>query len=190
MSVKRFAAQMRVSIEEFKTQGITSLSCDNIIAYLNNVENSPHAEPSIIDLERYKADLQNVTEKLKHEYEITRESFRATLTAGQSAIKSSFLMNGGGAIALLAFITHLAQFKAEKVTEFSGCLFPFVLGVLAITMTSGFTYVSQWCYAHNTPGFYRVGYWLNIFCVLLGLGSYVLFIWGVLSTSYAFETYM
>lgn len=115
MSVKQFAAQMKASIEQIKASGTYLLACDNIIAYLNDVENSPNAEPSALEIEHYKANLQNIADANRYQHEQRMEVFRSTIVAGQAAIKSSFLLNGGAAIALLAFLTHLAQFKVEKV---------------------------------------------------------------------------
>jgi len=73
--------------------------------------------------------------------------FRSAITAGQSAIKSSFLLNGGAAVALLAFIGHLATIDKSYVATFASSLLPFAYGALAISITSGFTYLSQWLYA-------------------------------------------
>jgi hypothetical protein len=40
MNVKQFAAQMKAQIEEIKSNGTAILNCDNIIAYLSDVENA------------------------------------------------------------------------------------------------------------------------------------------------------
>jgi hypothetical protein len=189
MNVKQFAAQMKAQIEEIKSNGTTTLNCDNIIAYLSDVENSSEAEPSVLDIERYKADLQNFVEANKYQHEERLEIFRSTIVAGQAAIKSSFLLNGGAAVALLAFITHLAQFKTDKVPEFAACLLLFAFGILAITVTSGFTYLSQWFSAHTEPWASKIGYGVNLFCIFLGFGSYALFLWGLFSTYGAFNTF-
>lgn len=182
MNVNQFAAQMRVTIEEIKSGGKTALTCDEIIAYLRNIEKSADTETSALDMERFKANLQN-------RHEIKLEKFRTIIDTGQNAIRSSFLLNGGGVIALLAFITHLAEFRAEKVPEFADCLLPFALGVFAVTMTSCFTYLTQWSYGHDEPWGLRAGYRFRIFVILFGIGSYLLFIYGVLLTYWAFVEY-
>jgi len=115
--------------------------------------------------------------------------FRSVITVGQGAIKSSFVLNGGAAIALLAFIGHLAQFKPEKVAEFGACQLPFAYGVLAIAVTSGLTYLSQWLYASPRGLAKRAGFILNLLCIALGLGSYGLFVWGLFATYRAFVAY-
>lgn len=189
MNAKQFAAQMKAMIENIKSKGTAAIYCDNIIAYLDEVQNSPEAEPTHLDIERYKADLQNWIEANKYQHEGNLEMFRSVITSGQGAIKSSFLLNGGAAVALLAFIAHLAQFKADKVPEFAACLLPFAFGVLAIVVTSGCTYLSQWLYASPRGRAKNTGSALNVLCILLGIASYVLFTWGLLATYRVFVAY-
>ena len=114
MSVKQFAAQMKATIEDIKSKGTAAIYCDNIIAYLNEVQNSPEPEPTLLEIERYKADLQNWIEANKHQHEGNLEMFRSVITAGQGAIKSSFLLNGGAAVAVLAFIAHISQTRCQS----------------------------------------------------------------------------
>lgn len=190
MSVKEFAAQMKSAIENIKSQGVSSINCDNIIAYLDEVQKSVGSEPIFVEIEKYKADLQNWVDANKYHHEQRLEMFRSVINAGQGAIKSSFLLNGGAAVALLAFIAHLAEFDPQKVGEFSFCLIPFTLGVLAIAITSGFTYLSQWLYASPHSLARKVGFFFNIACILLGLASYGFFAWGVCNTYWAFQTFV
>jgi hypothetical protein len=191
MNAKQFAAQMKATIENVKAQGTAAIYCDNIIAYLDSVINSPEPEPTQVDIERYKAELQNTIEATKHHLQSSLEMFRSVIGAGQSAIKSSFLLNGGAAVALLAFIAHLAQFGAAKVPTFAACLLPFAFGALAIVVTSGLTYLSQWFYAGAVAGAWgkKVGFGLNIMCIVLGIASYGLFAWGLFATYATFIEY-
>lgn len=190
MSVKEFVAQFRVLIENIKSKGTSVIYCDDLIAYLNEIQNSPEVEPSLAEIERFKADLQNWVEANKHQHEQQLEMFRSVISSGQGAIKSSFLLNGGAAVALLAFISHLAQFSPAKVAMFAPCLLPFSLGVMAVAVTSGFTYLSQWLYSSPDASARKAGFVFNILCVLLGLGSYALFAWGLFSTYRQFLSYV
>jgi len=190
MSVKQFAAQMKATIEDIKSKGTAAIYCDNIIAYLNEVLNSPEPEPSILDIERYKADLLNWIEANKYQHESSLEMFRSVIMAGQGAIKSSFLLNGGAAVALLAFIGHLAQFRTEQVPLFASCLLWFSLGVLTAAITSGCTYFSQWLYASSHAQAKKAGFILNISCILMGLTSYGLFTFGLFEIYRKFIAYV
>lgn len=63
--------------------------------------------------------------------------FRSVIIAGQNAIKTSFLLNDSGAVALLALIGHLAQFSPEEVSDFNKSSIQFAIGVLLATANSG-----------------------------------------------------
>ncbi len=189
MSTKQFAAQMKAMIEDIKAKGTAAIYCDNLIDYLNEVENTSEDEPSPIQIEKYKADLQNWIEINKRDHEGHLEMFKSVIASGQAAIKASFLLNGGAAVAMLAFIGHLAQFKADKVSAFSTCLLPFAYGVLAIAVTSGLTYLSQWFYFSTQPWSRKLGFAFNMLCILLGISSYVFFAWGLFDAYHSFITY-
>ena len=191
MSAKSFATQMRLLIEDVKSKGTAAIYCDDLINYLKVVETSPEVELTPTDLERYKADLQNWIESNKYNHESDLEMFRSVITAGQNAIKSSFLLNGGAAIATLAFVGNLVQYNLEKVALFGECLLPFTYGVLAVAVTSGFTYLSQWFYASPNSKVieWDLGFKLNILCIIIGLSSYGFFIWGLCLSYKALSTY-
>lgn len=189
MSAKSFAAQMKAMIEDIKAKGTAAIYCDNLIAYLQQVQGSPEQELSPMELEHYKANLQNWVETNKRNHEGQLEMFRSVITSGQSAIKSSFLLNGGSAVALLAFIGHLAQVKPALVATFAECLMPFCYGVLAVAVTAGCTYLSQWFYASSKSCARKIGFALNILCIVLGLSAYGFFLWGLFSTYRLFVAY-
>jgi len=190
MSTKIFAAQMKATIEDIKSKGTAAIYCDNIISYLNEVLNSPEPNPTAVDIEKYKADLQNWIETNKRNHEGQLEMFRSVISSGQQAIKSSFLLNGGAAVALLAFIAHLTQTDNAKIPEFGCRLLPFAFGVLAISVTSGCTYLSQWLYASLNLVARKWGFKLNVLCIILGISSYGFFIWGLFSTYGLFHNYL
>src|SRR6267143_3663544 len=76
------------------------------------------------------------------------EVFRAGTTTGAEAIKAVTLINGGAAVAVLAFIGHLVSIRATPVAvmNFAEPLALFVIGVLASVLGSGVTYLVHWCY--------------------------------------------
>ncbi|OYU00506.1 MAG: hypothetical protein CFE40_04245 [Burkholderiales bacterium PBB1] len=189
MTTRQFASQLRSLIEDIKSKGTAAIYCDNLIAYLREVENSPEPELTPLEIEKYKADLQNWIEVNKSGQEAQLKLFRSVIASGQSAIKSSFLLNGGAAVALLAFIGHLAQFKPSAVAQFGACMLPFTYGVLAIAVTSGLTYLSQWLYASPKAKAVKAGFYVNLSCIALGITSYGLFVWGLLATAAALKGY-
>jgi len=177
---------MKAMIVDIKAKGTAAIYCDNLISYLDQIEKSPEPEPTSIDIENYKANLVNWIETNKHKFNSELEMFRSVIVAGQNAIKAAFLLNGAAAVAMLAFVGHLAQFKPDKVALFGACILPFAFGVLVITISSGCTYLSQWFYATPGPRLRKVGFSLNIACMVLTVVSYALFTLGLFTTYRAF----
>jgi len=58
MSAKEFAGQLKQTIEGLKNNGTAAIYCDNLIAYLEEVINSPSPVVTQAELEHYKAQLQ------------------------------------------------------------------------------------------------------------------------------------
>jgi hypothetical protein len=190
MSTQEFAGQLKETIQGIKDNGTAAIYCDNLIAYLDEVSKSPSHSPTEVELEKYKADLQLHIEQNKNYHASQLEMFKSVITSGQNAMRSSFLMNGGAAVAILAFIGHLAAIKPESVALFATVLMPFVLGVLAMTMTSGFTYLSQWLYDNSNTKVQKWGFKLNVACISLGISSYGLFMCGMYRAYFAFTQFV
>jgi hypothetical protein len=186
MSVKEFATGLKQTIVKMKSEGVDELKTDNLIAYLTEVIESPNAEIAQVELERYRADLQLWVEQNKGIQASQMEMFKSVISSGQNALRTSFLMNGGATVALLAFLGKLSDHHQDKIPEFSSSLIIYVIGVLAITMASGSTYLSQWLYASQKQWQKITGFWLNMLAIVLGLASYGLFIWGTVRAYDAF----
>jgi hypothetical protein len=175
MSTKLFASQMRAVIEEIKLKGTPAISCDNLIAYLNEIETSHEDDPSPVVMEKYKADLSNWISANNHAHESRLEMFRSVITAGQSSLKSSFLLNGGAALALLAFIGHLTEINSPHVHQFICSLILFSFGVLTTSVTSGLTYLCQWLGASANLKAIKAANYVNIVAIIVGACAYGFF---------------
>lgn len=89
-------------------------------------------------------ELESARDQYRAQIDFDIEELKAVNAAGQSAIKSSMLVNGGGAVALLAFIGHLTTSSATAgaIPTFALPLTIFVLGVWLSGMSAGFTYLT------------------------------------------------
>jgi len=187
MTTKSFAVELRDTIDSLKKeQGITDIKCDNLIAYLDEVIKSPEEEINASQMEKYKAELQLWIKQNEATQASELEMFRSVILAGQNALKTAFMMNGGATVALLAFLGKLSDQHQDKIAVFSSSLVVFVIGVVAITMASGSTYLSQWFYAGSELWKRKIGFCLNILAIALGLASYGFFIWGTVRAYKAF----
>ncbi len=89
-------------------------------------------------------DAEALRDQYQAQIDFEIEELKAVNAAGQSAIRSSMLVNGGGAVALLAFIGHLTTSPetADAVPTFALALTIFVLGVWLGGVSAGFTYLT------------------------------------------------
>ena len=95
-------------------------------------------------MEEYKVNLAASVSARDLAHQTTLELLRATIATGQSALKSALLVNGGAAVALLAFIGGVwAHIGSGPLPQLALVLAYFALGVLVAALGSGFTYLSQ-----------------------------------------------
>ena len=107
------------------------------------------------------------------------EMFKSVIIAGQAALKSAILINGGATVALLAFIGSVFKVSqnSEVVTKLSHAMFCFVIGVLSGAVASSVVYIAQFVYAREKL---CLGHILNGFSWVLVVLSYILFLTGVI----------
>jgi len=117
-----------------------------------------------------------------------QSSVEATIQAGQSALKSSILINGGAAVAILAIIGSLASSgNTKELIPILSCSFAyFIFGTLVATIASGGAYLTQafnCCTDHqggeNQNKLAKRFHYTTIFLVVV---SYVLFCLGAILT--------
>ncbi len=197
MNAKDYAHQLLQILKRAKADGTESIATDALIAYIKETAegaDGPAAAYSV-NMEHYKANLQGNLEAYKLAQAHKLEMFRATNTAGQNALRTSFLMNGGASVAILTFIGHLATNTSGKVPIplLAPSLAIFVFGVLLVAFASGATYLAQlfyaqWSYAGKKWA-KTTGFVLNIMAIGFGLVSYGFFAWGACKAYSVFATY-
>lgn len=178
MEAKQFALELKANIEQLSREGVEHISSENLIRYIDTAVHDLDGRTEF-DIELYKANLQKWVEEHRNAHTHSVEMFKSVISAGQSALRTSFLMNGGASIALLTFIGHLATQAPVKVPLLANGLAIFVFGVLVSGITSGTTYLSQWFYAGGKPWKETTGFTLNILAIVFGLASYGIFSWGM-----------
>lgn len=114
----------------------------------------------------------------KLENDKTLESFRSVITSGANAIKSAMLMNGGGAVALLAFFPRVNESGIKVNTDLlAAALLWFTLGVFLAALGSGFAYFTQRAYHDSKTE--TLGNRLTVFTSVLIFAAYSSFFVGV-----------
>lgn len=130
----------------------------------------------------------------------------AAIQAGQVAIRTAVVINGGAAISILAFIGGLVgqgRLAIEDIRSVADSLLPFAVGVVCGLGSLGASYLAQYCvrtsnelvervfsppYLYVPPGAAR---WssaataMRAIGVLAGVGSVALFVAGMLDVHHA-----
>ena len=105
------------------------------------------------------------------------EAYKAALEAGRLANKSAMIINGGGAVALLAFIGRIFDPITNAHIPLVLPMILFCAGALFVAISHGFVYLFQYC---NAVGWDKKGVKavLNRISIILVIVSYLAFGFG------------
>ncbi|SEI12452.1 hypothetical protein SAMN05660691_03959 [Rheinheimera pacifica] len=183
MKASDVLTQIRQALQETKEQGHTVFSIDAMENYLKifntHLENDSFhkSEKYEFELAKFKAEndrnIANSTNETAHSVEM----FKSVINAGQSALKASMVINGGGAAALLAFTGKIWETTTSALVanSLTCSILLFCLGVLCAALATGTTYLSQCAYSGNWS---KTGDYFNVVSISAILGSYTLFGYG------------
>jgi hypothetical protein len=189
MSVKDYALALKNTVIRLRNEGVKEVPCDGLLSCLDDMLKEPPEEPTVVILERYRAELQHWVEQHKAAEAFNLEMFRAVMTCGQSAMKNAMLINGGAGVALLAFIGHVwdKTLAAATVKDLTWSLLFFMSGVLASAIAAGTTYVSQAFWASDWQ---RTAHAINYVTIVLVGMSYLAFAIGGYEAYSAFRAHL
>lgn len=136
---------------------------------------------------------QREIEQSRIHTEAVNSSVLAAITFAGAAIKGLILINGGAAIAILAFLGHVAstpELTFAKFGALGSALIAFGWGALAGAMTAGSSYLSQICFSEVTKSGSRrasvAGEISRLTAVALAFFGYGVFIYGLYTAASAF----
>lgn len=192
MDAKALIKDLREALDQFKKQGQTAVAIDGLEAYLKAIEPAADAANNHAVQQAARQRFADDMElwKLKSGYELAM--FNSVIEAGLNALKSAIVINGGAAVALLAFIGGVLQQKGKGAIALSDvgfALLMFLFGTGCAGVASGVRYLSQFLYARSVERSHRGevcegklygigGGIFNLVCILLGAVSYILFFYG------------
>lgn len=145
-----------------------------------------------IELEKYRAKATDWLNAREHSRSWALEAYRTTAELASTAIKSTFLVNGGALVALIAFLGDAAGKPNNDAAKFGGTLTCFAVGLFFSVVAAAAAYASVYWKAVDpapTPpnatatgsgasstlvtrgaGYHR----LTILCIIVSIGSFVL----------------
>jgi len=178
-----------------KEQNVQTITIENFEAWYDNLKNfikdHPETESSSSyqnNLEEYKAKVQSGLEHYRAVQQHRLEVFKIVTNAGQAALKSAILINGGGSVAILAFIGNIFKtvdpINASLVHSLGVSLRMFAIGTLCAAMAAGGTYLVQFFDATGLDSKHHkiwngVAHFFNILVIITVIYSYYRFWLGV-----------
>jgi len=111
----------------------------------------------------------------------------ALINLSQNAFKTIIIINGGAAVALLAFLGNIwaKDPSLEVVISIASAISLFSIGVLVGALGSGMVYVCNYLYAINKSS---TATKFHILTAVLAIGAYVCFGLGAYSAHSSFLT--
>ncbi len=177
MNAKDVTAIIREKASEAARAGATQVPLSNLRLLIDQIDRNTSADPAKTPFGLlFNANHETALAKYRVRTDFALEHFKSVIAVGQTALKSMFLINGGAAVAVLAFAGHLATSCETAVVQ--TLAFPlacFVTGLLFVTVASGLTYLAQRAYARRLRG---RGNRLNAAIITAGALSVVAFAVG------------
>ena len=175
--------EIRKAVGNAKAQGHSTISIKAFENYLDAFNKEIESDTFYSSLNhetqlaQFKAENDRNIAHANNENMHDIEMFKSVITAGQTALKSSMVINGGAAIALLAFTGKIwGSATSESIANgLTSSIFTFCAGVLLAAIAAGTTYLSQFSYASDWG---KIGSVFNIVSIIFVLCSYVAFFSG------------
>ena len=190
MKPKEVVSYIEQAIAQGKALNQKWVSFENLENYLGKLKeilpDNEHSTMVALETEKLKKEIETVNARFAHErnlaqykedHEYTRQLWDATFQYGHTALKSSILINGGAAAAMLAFIGNIwgGSLAQDVMVSLTNSIILFCFGVASGALGTGFTYITQYGYAEKKLNFAKAFHGLT---VLLILASYFLFVFG------------
>jgi len=171
-------------LKKAEADGLTSVQTETLHSVFNDLEKhlsiDSGRQTHPLELEKFRSDLAGSLAYQEHVHSWNLESFKQVIALGQSTLKSIMLINGGAAVALLAFLGNLLSKSSSSVglLPFAGSMRIFVMGVFLSAVAYALTYFSQLFYNGVKPWQQRTGLALHVLTSVAGAASLGVFLWG------------
>ncbi|MFJ7567857.1 hypothetical protein ACIQW9_12945 [Herminiimonas sp. NPDC097707] len=189
MNSSDLVSDLREGLIALKAKGMSEIPIVNIEAYLNEVEKSIKTSAADSEQERAYAlkkweldtEVWKVNAGLQSDQHL--EMFKSVIEAGGTALKSAMLINGGAAIALLAFLGNLLTRQPHLgdsviISKLNYAMMIFVCGVGCAALATAARYLAQVCYAEFGQTW---GGKFRIVAIVFALASFSSFFYGGVS---------
>ena len=130
------------------------------------------------------------------------EMFRTVVEYGRDVLKAAMLINGGAAVAVLAFIGNIWTIddSSDAVRSLAWAIAMFGFGVFFAALSSAFTYITQYFYNMDTvfgpenPAlglkYRKIAISFHCIVLLLVFSSFGLFCYGIVVSFQSITNYL
>ena len=192
MDAKQLLADLRDALKAVPSTEQRTIQVDALNKYLDRWEDSAMQGQKQTEIQHAR-QLEEWKMQLSVSSASSLEMFKAVIEAGQTALKSSIVINGGAAAALIALMSE--GLKANGISNMGSLLSPlgyawlcFMLGLGCAGSATAARYLSQAFYAErlrNTESataskWRRFGNWARNTAVVLAIASFALFFAGAM----------
>jgi len=184
VEVKDAIGKIRDALAQVEGQGQNMVSTEALRHYLDALEKGASTSSEIRKLQHESALAQ-----YKAGQDQSIAMFNAVIGFAQAALKTSLIVNGAAAIALLTFIGNIwtKTQTANVAHSLSSALVFFCVGTLAAAVSTVTTYITQGLYARQIR---KTGIAFHVITLILICASYVLFGFGIFKAYAAFVTHL
>ena len=194
MDASGIIRELQREVDDLEKKNMEVVKTENFkryVSYLEEVvtENAKISEHDFQrQMEKYRAEHANGIKYSEFQHEASMEMFRSVITTGQSALRASMILCGGGALAMLTFIGNALSKFADMntlIVNLNYTLFLFTWGAMFAAIAAGGTYLCQSAYHNYVDSQFEdkrslvVGNVLSgvVFCLVIG--SYLFFFFGM-----------
>jgi hypothetical protein len=187
MTSRQLLHEFRLAVTQVKDVGRKTIRVSALERFLNELEGAANEDGELdgVEFESKLAAFRAENERNIAQYQAQQadalEMFRSVIQTGQSALKGVILINGGAAVAMLAFIGNLATRNSPNPMPLAPFTLPmlyFAFGVLAGALAGGGTYLTQLFYSQARD---RTGVTLHVVTIVLTIAAYALFAAGAVT---------
>ena len=211
METSGVLAEIRRALKDLKAKGHVGIGIDAFLEYLGKIEGQVAGNGAMrpefrenASLAQYQVESENMRVFHQVRTQEHTEFNRFAIETGQSALRSAMLINGGAAVAVLAFVGTAwgSGMPPEIFTQIAKALGSFAFGVLSAAFGAGTAYLVQRAFVEGldsgaeqgsqqhpdeqgdsekggaTRDWDKIGYQLNYLAVVFVIASFVLFGFG------------
>lgn len=189
-NLKKNAKKMIAEIKQLQAKGCKKIKLGNLLKYVqeNFIDDEErllsHAEEAKLEyqgkLAEYQAREGSRLAQYRANVDSSLEMFKAVIHFAGTTLKMLFWLNGGAAVAMLAFLGNIWS-KCPSSVIASGiikALWFFCLGIVISVICCGFSYFCQVCFTEISKHQW-LGSILRITAVLCGCGTIWFFLRGI-----------